>query len=254
LIRPAAGRDAHGAELADNDLLAALSVVEAARLAPHLERVTLRLGEVLYEPGVHMQHAWFPTTCIASLHYVTANGASAESAGVGRDGMVGIALFLGGSTTADSAVVRASGQAWRLRRSALLEEFNSGSHLQRILLRYTLSLMAQIAQTAICNRHHSVEQRLCRCLLMTLDRLPQGPLVMTQDLIAGTLGVRREGITEAAGRLQQAGVIRYRRGHISVQDRSGLEAGACECYQAVEKELQQLRAAGRRQETSLAKP
>jgi CRP-like cAMP-binding protein len=245
-------RDARAPGTHRNALLEQLDAEEAARLAPGLELVAPRLGDVLYEPGVQMHYAWFPANCIVSLHYVTASGASAESAGVGNDGMVGIALFLGGSTTSNSAVVRASGHAWRLRRNVLLEEFQRCGRLQRILLRYTNSLMAQIAQTVICNRHHSVEQRLCRCLLMTLDRLPPGPIVLTQDLIAGTLGVRREGITEAAGRLQQAGVIRYRRGHIIVQERAALEAMACECYAAVEKELQQQRTLERRQERPLA--
>jgi CRP-like cAMP-binding protein len=223
-----------------NDLLAALSAAETARLAPHLELVELPLGEVLYQPGVPMQHAYFPITCIASLHYVTESGESAESAGVGHEGMIGIALFLGGSMTPSSAVLQTAGRAYRIKRSSLQEEFNRGGLLQRVLLRYTLGLMAQIAQTAACNRHHSVEQRLCRCLLMTLDRVPSGQLVLTQELIAGMLGVRREGITEAAGRLQLAGVIRYRRGHITVQQRSGLESGACECYRVVAKELARL--------------
>jgi len=223
-----------------NGLLAALSGQESSRLSPDLELVALPLGQLLYEPGGQLQYAYFPTTCVASLHYVTASGSSAETAGVGREGMVGIALFLGGNTTISSAVMQAAGHAYRIKRGLLMEEFNRHGQLHRVLLRYTMSLMAQIAQTAACNRHHTVEQRLCRCLLATLDRVPPGPLVLTQDLIAGMLGVRREGITEAAGRLQQAGVIQYRRGHITVRQRSGLEAGACECYAAVTRELRRL--------------
>jgi CRP-like cAMP-binding protein len=234
----ATGPRSHG--LAQNDLLATLDTEDLVRLEPRLELVELPLGHVLYGPGVQMPHAYFPTTCIASLHYVTANGASAESASVGHDGMVGVALFLGGGTTASSAVLQAAGHAYRMPRQELLEEFNSGGKLQRILLRYTLSLMAQTARTAACNRFHSVEQRLCRCLLMNLDRTPAGPLVLTQDLIASMLGVRREGITEAAGRLQQAGVIQYRRGHITVRERQGLESAACECYAALAAELREL--------------
>lgn len=235
-----------------NDLLAALAPLASQRLAAGLELVALPLGQVLHEPGEQMQYAYFPTTCIASLHYVTASGASAESASVGHEGMIGIALFLGGSTMASSAFLQAAGHAYRIKRNCLLEEFNLGGQLQRVLLSYTMSLMAQIAQTAVCNRHHSVEQRLCRCLLETLDRVPSGQLVLTQDLIASMLGVRREGITEAAGRLQQAGVISYRRGHISVQQRSGLETGACECYAAVVRELRRLDTCQQLQERSFA--
>lgn len=236
-----------------NDLLAALSAVECGRLAPRLELVALPVGQLLYEPGGQMQHAYFPTTCIASLHYVMASGSSAETAGVGHEGMVGIALFLGGGTTTGSAVMQAAGHAYRIKQSCLLEELNRRGQLQRVLLRYTMSLMVQIAQTAACNRHHSVEQRLCRCLLATLDRVPSGQLELTQDLIAGMLGVRREGITEAAGRLQQAGVIRYRRGHITVRQRSGLETGACECYGAVAIELRRLLDCEQQNERNLAR-
>jgi CRP-like cAMP-binding protein len=236
-----------------NGLLAALSPAERARLAPGLELVSLPVGHQLHEPGQQIRHAYFPITCIASLHFVTASGSTVETAGVGHEGMVGTAIFLGGGSTTISAVLQAAGHAYRMERDSLLAEFNRGGQLQRVLLRYTMSLMTQVAQTAACIRHHSVEQRLCRCLLATLDRVPSGNLVLTQDLIAGMLGVRREGITEAAGRLQQAGVIRYRRGHITVQQRTGLEAGACECHAAVTKELGRLASFEERNERSLAR-
>jgi len=209
-------------------------------LAAHLELVPLALGEILYEPGGQLQHAYFPTTAIVSLHYVTESGASAETAGVGNEGVVGISLFMGGDTTPSSAVVQTAGHAYRLERRLLKQEFNRGGLLHRVLLRYTQALMTQMNQTAACNRHHSVEQQLCRWLLLTLDRLPSSELVMTQDLVASMLGVRREGITEAAGNLQRGGLIRYRRGHISVLERPGLEAAACECYAVVKKELGRL--------------
>ena len=198
------------------------------------------LGEMLYEPGGQLQHAYFPTTAVASLHYVTESGASAESAGVGNEGVVGISLFMGGDTTPSSAVVQAAGHGYRLESRLLKQEFNRAGLMQHLMLRYTQALMTQMAQTAACNRHHSVEQRLCRWLLLTLDRLPSNELVMTQELVASMLGVRREGITEAAGKLQHAGFIRYRRGHIAVLDRSGLETRACECYAVVKKELRRL--------------
>ena len=198
------------------------------------------LGEMLYEPGGQLRHAYFPTTAIVSLHYLMESGASAESAGVGNEGVVGVSLFMGGDTTPSSAVVQTAGQAYRLESRALMQEFNRAGLLQRLLLRYTQALMTQMTQTAVCNRHHSVEQQLCRWLLSTLDRIPSHELVMTQELVASMLGVRREGITEAAGRLQHAGFIRYRRGHISVLDRSGLETRACECYAVVRKELSRL--------------
>jgi CRP-like cAMP-binding protein len=223
-----------------NHILAALPTAEFEPLVAHLELVPLRLGEVLYEPGSQLQHAYFPTTAIVSLHYVTESGASAETAGVGNEGVVGISLFMGGDTTPSSAVVQTAGHAYRLERSLLKKEFNRGGLLHRLLLRYTQALITQMNQTAACNRHHSVEQQLCRWLLLTLDRLPSNDLVMTQELVASMLGVRREGITEAAGRLQAAGLIRYRRGHIAVLERSGLEAGACECYAVVKKELRRL--------------
>ena len=198
------------------------------------------LGKILYEPGEQLLHAYFPTTSIVSLHYVMESGASAETAGVGNEGVVGISLFMGGNTTPSSAVVQTAGHAYRLERRLLLEAFNRAGLVQQLLLRYTQALMTQMSQTAVCNRHHSVEQQLCRWLLLTLDRLPSNELVMTQELVASMLGVRREGITEAAGNLQRAGFISYRRGHIAVLDRSGLESLACECYAVVKKELSRL--------------
>ncbi len=223
-----------------NRLLAGLSKPEIDRLTNRLELVALKLGESIYEPGQQMQYAWFPTTAIISLHYVMETGASAEAAGVGNEGMVGVPLFLGGNTTPNSAVVQTAGFAYRLERSILKAEFNCGDILQRMMLRYTQALMTQMFQTAACNRHHSVEQQLCRWLLMTVDRIPTGELVMTQELVANMLGVRRESVTEAAGSLQNAGCIRYRRGHIAVLDRSKLEHRVCECYSVVRKELDRL--------------
>lgn len=223
-----------------NHLLAALPDADLALLTPHLEHVPMPLGQMLFEPGSQMRHAYFPTTSIVSLHYVTASGASAETAGVGNEGVVGVSLFMGGDTTSSSAVVQTAGHAWRLDRHTLKDEFNRGGALQRLLLRYTQALMTQMAQTAVCNRHHSVEQQLCRWLLLTLDRLPDRELVMTQELVASMLGVRRESVTDAAGHLQAAGYIRYRRGHIGVLDRAGLERSVCECYGVVKKELDRL--------------
>jgi CRP-like cAMP-binding protein len=217
-----------------------LPTAEFDRLAKHLEPVAMPLGQILYEPGSQLQHAYFPTTAIVSLHYVTESGASAETAGVGNEGVVGIALFMGGDTTPSSAVVQTAGHGYRLERGKLMEEFNRGGLMLRLLLRYTQALITQMNQTAACNRHHSLEQQLCRWLLLTLDRLPSNELVMTQELVASMLGVRREGITESAGNLQRAGFIRYRRGHIAVLERSGLEATACECYAVVKKELARL--------------
>ena len=223
-----------------NHLLAALPTAEFEPLAAHLELIPLPLGEMLYEPGGQLQYAYFPTTAIVSLHYVLESGASAESAGVGNEGVVGIPLFMGGDTTPSSAVVQTAGHAYRLSGRLLKQEFNRAGLMQSLLLRYTQALMTQMAQTAACTRHHSVEQQLCRWLLLTLDRMPTSELIMTQELVASMLGVRREGITEAAGKLQQAGLISYRRGHISVLDRSGLEVRACECYAVVRKELSRL--------------
>ena len=223
-----------------NHLLAALPTAEFERLAAHLELVPLPLGEVLYEPGEQLQHAYFPTTAIVSLHYVTESGASAETAGVGNEGVVGISLFMGGDTTPSSAVVQTAGHAYRLESRRLKDEFKRGGLMQHLLLRYTQALITQVTQTAVCNRHHSVEQQLCRWLLLTLDRVDSRELVMTQELVASMLGVRREGITEAAGRLKHAGLISYRRGHISVLGRDGLESRVCECYAVVKKELGRL--------------
>ncbi|MHB8493397.1 MAG: Crp/Fnr family transcriptional regulator [Casimicrobiaceae bacterium] len=223
-----------------NLILAALSDGELERLSTHLELVTMLLGEILYEPGGQLQHAYFPTTSIVSLHYVMESGATAETAGVGNEGVVGISLFMGGNTTPSSAVVQTAGHAYRLGRRCLMQEFDRAGLMQRLLLRYTQALGTQMMQTAACNRHHSVEQQLCRWLLSTLDRLPSGELVMTQQLVASMLGVRREGVTEAAGNLQAAGFIRYRRGHITVLDRSGLETRTCECYAVVKNELSRL--------------
>ena len=223
-----------------NHLLAALLPAEFERLSPHLGLVPMRLGEILYEPGGQMQHAFFPTTSIVSLHYVMESGASAETAGVGNEGVVGVSLFMGGDSTPSSAVVQTAGQAYRLPGRILKQEFNRAGSMQHLMLRYTQALITQMIQTAACNRHHSVEQQLCRWLLLTLDRLPSQELIMTQELVATMLGVRREGITQAAGRLQHDGLIRYRRGHIAVADRSGLEIRACECYAVVKKELGRL--------------
>lgn len=223
-----------------NHLLAAMPPAEFERVAPHLELVAMPLGEMLYEPGGQLKHAYFPTTAIVSLHYVTESGASAETAGVGNEGVVGIALFTGGDTTPSSAVVQTAGHAYRLEARLLKQEFNRAGLMQGLLLRYTQALITQMMQTAACNRHHSVEQQLCRWLLLTLDRVPSRELVMTQELVASMLGVRRESITEAAVKLQHAGFIQYRRGHISVLERSGLEASACECYAVVKKEMGRL--------------
>lgn len=223
-----------------NQLLAALPASDLAALADQLTQVPLALGQMLYEPGGQMRHAYFPTTAIVSLHYVTETGASAESAGVGNEGMVGVPLFMGGDSTSSSAVVQTAGQAWRLDRIVLKQEFEKGGALQRLLLRYTQALMTQMAQATVCNRHHSVEQQLCRWLLLTLDRLPDNDLVMTQELVASMLGVRRESVTEAAGHLQEQGFIRYRRGHIGVLSRAGLESSVCECYAVVKREIDRL--------------
>lgn len=223
-----------------NRLLAALPEAEFARLAPHLQLVPMLLGDSLYEPGSQLQHVYFPTTAIVSLLYVMESGSSAEIAGVGNEGMLGIALFMGGDTTPSSAVVQTAGHGYRLPRRVLKEEFNRGGLVQQLLLRYTQALLTQMCQTSACNRHHSIAQQLCRWLLLTLDRLPSSELTMTQELVANALGVRREGVTEAAGQLQAAGCIRYRRGHIAVLDRAGLEARSCECYQVVKAELARL--------------
>jgi CRP-like cAMP-binding protein len=223
-----------------NHLLAALPTAEFEAVAAHLELVPLALGQMLYEPGGQLQHAYFPTTAVASLHYVMESGASAESAGVGNEGVVGISMFMGGDTTPSSAVVLIAGHAYRLKASVLKQEFGRAGMMQGLLLRYTQALITQMIQTAACNRHHTVEQQLCRWLLLTRDRIPSRELIMTQELVARMLGVRREGITEAAGNLQNAGLIRYRRGHITVLGRSGLEVRACECYAVVKNEMGRL--------------
>lgn len=223
-----------------NHLIAALPKEEFDRLAPHLELVAMRIGDSLYEPDEQLRHAYFPTSAIVSLHYVTESGASAETAGVGNEGVVGIALFMGGNTTSSSAVVQTAGHGYRLEGRLLKAEFDRAGFAQRLLLRYTQALMTQMSQAAACYRHHSIEQQLCRWLLLTLDRSPTHELVMTQELVASMLGVRREGITAAAGRLQAAGFIRYRRGHIAVIDRSGLLSRSCECYGVVKDEVERL--------------
>ena len=225
-----------------NHLLAALGSADVMPSAAELELVPMLLGDVLYEPGVQLHHAYFPTTAIVSLHCVTTSGQSAETSGVGREGIVGVSLFLGGNTVPSSAVVQTAGHAYRLGRRVMMQEFDRAGAMQRLFLRYTQALMTQTMQTAACNRHHSVEQQLCRWLLSTLDRMGPGELVITQELIAVVLGVRREGVTDAAGRLQREGYIRYRRGHITVVDRSGLESSACECYAVVRKECERLSA------------
>ena len=224
----------------NNQLLDALSEAERKRLRARLELVDMPLGEVVYESGRHIDYVYFPTTCIVSLLYVLENGASAEIAVVGHEGVVGISIFMGGETTPSRAVVQSAGKAYRLPGPAMKEEFTRGRAMQHLMLRYTQSLITQMAQTAVCNRHHSVDQQLCRWLLLSIDRLPSPEITMTQELIANMLGVRREGVTEAAGKLQKAGVISYRRGHISVLDRPKLEKHACECYEVVRRETARL--------------
>ncbi len=223
-----------------NRLLAALPDAEWERWLPQLEAVDMPLGKVLYEPGIRLTHVYFPTTSIVSLLYVMEDGASAEIAVVGHDGLVGISLFMGGESTTNRAVVQSAGLGFRLRANLLMLEFNRAGPVLHLLLRYTQALITQMAQTAVCNRHHSLDQQLCRWLLLSLDRLPSNELIMTQELIANMLGVRREGVTEAAGNLDKAGLIRYRRGHITVLDRSGLEKRTCECYSVVKQEYDRL--------------
>jgi len=223
-----------------NHLLAALPAAEAASIFPHLEWVPMPLGHVLHESGIQMRHVYFPTTSIVSLLYVMEDGASAEIAIVGNEGIVGVSLFMGGNTTPSRAVVQSAGHAFQLRGQLLKDEFCRAGEMQHLLLRYTQALLTQMAQTAVCNRHHTLDQQFCRWLLLSLDRLPGNELVMTQELIANMLGVRREGVTEAAGNVQKSGLINYRRGHITVLDRAGLEARACECYAVVKKEFDRL--------------
>lgn len=223
-----------------NGLLACLPEAEWQRWLPHLEPVELPLGDVLHESGVTMQHVYFPTTAIVSLLYVMENGASAEIAIVGNEGIVGVSLFMGGESTPSRAVVQSAGRGFRMRSDALRGEFNGSNPVLHLLLRYTQALITQMAQTAVCNRHHSLDQQLCRWLLLSLDRLEGTELVMTQELIANMLGVRREGVTEAALKLQKAGLIRYSRGRITVLDRAAVEARTCECYAVVKKEYDRL--------------
>ena len=223
-----------------NHLLAALPAEIFERIFPHLELVSMPLGEVLYESGGQLQHVYFPTTAIVSLHYIMENGASSEIAGVGNEGVLGISLFMGGNTTPSLATVQTAGHGYRMKVRLMMEEFDRAGPMMRLMLRYTQALITQMSQTAVCNRHHSVEQQLCRWLLLTLDRLTSNELIMTQELIASMLGVRREGITEAAGNLQRAGLISYRRGHITVLERSGLESRVCECYVVVKNEFDRL--------------
>jgi len=223
-----------------NRLLAALPAQDLARWLPALELVEMPLGSVLYESGVAMEHVYLPTTAIISLLYVLEDGASAEIAVVGNDGLVGISLFMGGETTTSRAVVQSAGAGYRMRSQALKDEFSRSGIVLHLLLRYTQALITQMAQTAVCNRHHSLDQQLCRWLLLSLDRLDGPNLTMTQELIANMLGVRREGVTEAAANLQRAGLIRYRRGHITVTDRPGLELRTCECYCVVRREYDRL--------------
>ena len=224
----------------DNHLLAALSPAERERLIPHLKLVPMPLGRVLYESGDVMRHVYFPIDCIVSLLYVMEDGASAEISVVGNEGLIGIALFMGGETTPSRAIVQSAGHAYRLIGRELKEEFHRNGQMQLLLLRYTQALITQMAQTAVCNRHHSVDQQLCRWLLLSLDRLSSNKLTMTQELIANMLGVRREGVTEAAGKLQKLGVIRYSRGQITVLDREKMEQLCCECYEVVRKETDRL--------------
>lgn len=223
-----------------NHLLAALPAEVFERISPHLELISMPLGDILFESGDPLQYVYFPTTAIVSLHYVLENGASSEISGVGNEGVLGITLFLGGNATPGLATVLTAGCGYRLKGRLMIEEFNRAGTMMHLMLSYTQALITQISQTAVCNRHHSIEQQLCRWLLLTLDRMPTNELTVTQELIASRLGVRREGITEMAGSLQRADVISYRRGHITVLDRSGLESRACECYNVVKKEFHRL--------------
>ena len=220
-----------------NYLLAAVQADEFERLKPHLELVQMPLGSVLFESGSRLQHAWFPTSAIVSLQYIMEDGASTEIAGVGNEGLLGVSLLMGGAATPSRAIVQTGGCGYRIKAASVLQEFNCTESLQHLSLLYIQALITQMSLTAACNRHHSIEQQLCRWLLVTIDRLTSNELIMTQELIASMLGVRREGITEAAGNLKDAGFINYRRGHITVLDRSGLETLSCECYKVVKKEF-----------------
>jgi CRP-like cAMP-binding protein len=227
-------------DLTQNQLLAALPKEDLERWRPHLEAIELPLGRVLYEPGDILSHVYFPTTAIVSLLYVMENGASAEIAVAGKEALVGISLFMGGESTPSRAVVQSRGHGFRMKARILKREFARSGPVLHLLLRYTQALITQMSQTAVCNRHHSLDQQLCRWLLLSLDRLPGRELVMTQELIANMLGVRREGVTEAALKLQKAGLIDYSRGHIKVLDRAGVEEMTCECYAVVKKEYDRL--------------
>ena len=230
--------DSHNPQ--ENHLLAALSPAERERIYPHLDLVPMPLGKVLYESGDLLRHVYFPTDCIVSLLFVMEDGASAEIAVVGNEGLIGVALFMGGETTPSRAIVQSAGYAYRLAGQRLKDEFNRNGGMHILLLRYTQSLITQMAQTAVCNRHHSLDQQLSRWLLLSLDRLSSNELTMTQELIANMLGVRREGVTEAAGKLQKLGVIEYSRGKITVLDRPKMEQLCCECYAVVKKETDRL--------------
>lgn len=210
------------------------------RLLPHIEAIDLPLGKVLYEPGIKMSHVYFPFSAIVSLLYALENGSSAEIAVVGNEGAVGISIFMGGESTTSRAVVQSAGQGYRIKSSIFLAEFNRSGPVMHLLLRYTQALITQMSQTAVCNRHHTLDQQFCRWLLFSLDRLSSNELVMTQELIANMLGVRREGVTEAALKVQKAGLIKYARGHITILDRAGLEHRTCECYQVVKTEYERL--------------
>ncbi|WP_425274006.1 Crp/Fnr family transcriptional regulator [Paraburkholderia lacunae] len=223
-----------------NRLLAALPPDERGRIEPHLSLVTMPLGQVVYESGDHLSHVYLPTTAIISMLYVMENGASAEIAVVGRDGLLGVALFMGGETMPNRAIVQSAGEAFRLSGQIVKDEFARGGAIQRLFLRYTQALITQMAQTAVCNRHHSIAQQFCRWLLLSLDRLESNDVHMTQELIANMLGVRRAGVTETARKLQDDGVIRYNRGLIEVLNRRALEVQVCECYKVVKRESDRL--------------
>ena len=231
---------ASGPSPRQNRLLAALPPEDYERLLNDLELVPMLVGDVVCESGAQMSHAFFPTSAIVSLQYVMENGSSAEIAGVGNEGLVGIPLIMGGETTLSRSIVQTGGYGYRMKQSVLVQEFNRGGAMMRLLLRYTQALITQMSLTAACNRRHTLEQQLCRWFLLTLDRMPGNELIMTQELIASMLGVRREGVTEAAGKLQRAGIINYRRGHITVLEREGLNSRACECYEVVKKEFDRL--------------
>ncbi len=230
----------HASECKKNQLLAVIPNDQFERLLPQLERVEMPLGMVLYESGRTLSHAYFPVSSIVSLLYVLENGASAEIAVSGNDGIVGVSLFMGGNSTPNRAVVQSAGYGFRLRAQTLKDEFNAAGPFMHLLLRYTQALITQMSQTAVCNRHHTLDQQLCRWLLLSLDRLQTNELIMTQELISNMLGVRREGVTEAALKLQRAGLISYTRGRITILDRLGLEARTCECYAVVKKEYARL--------------